>query len=224
MSPYIIGTFLFGGNMIKRIIFDQDNTLMIWKTEYDDTYKYALDELGVKYSKEELDKLIDTVNNYEKYYDVFDKKNMADLINDNCIIKVPSNFVDVWMKYLCNCYCEEDKSIIPTLEYLSKKYELVILSNWFSYSQIERLKKLGIDKYFTEMIFTDKVKNKPNKDTFIKACGSHKPEECIMVGDSMNIDINGAINAGLRGILLDPKGMYEYNDKIKSIKELEEIL
>ena len=79
------------------------------------------------------------------------------------------------MKYLCNCYSEEDKSIIPTLEYLSKKYELVILSNWFSYSQIERLKKIGMDKYFKEMYFTDEVKNKPNKEAFIKACGPYKP-------------------------------------------------
>ena len=224
MSPYIVGTFLFGGNMIKRIIFDQDNTLMEWKKEYDETYKYALDELGVKYSKEELNKLIDAVNNYEKYYDIFDKKSMSDLINEKCIIKVPSNFVDVWMKYLCNCVSEEDKNIIPTLKYLSEKYELVVLSNWFSYSQIERLKKVGMDKYFTEMIFTDKVKNKPNKEAFIKACGPYKREECIMIGDSMNIDINGAINAGLRGILLDPKGMYEYKDKINNIKELEELL
>ena len=40
----------------------------------------------------------------------------------------------------------------------------------------------------------------------------------------MNIDINGAINAGLQAILLDPKGMYEYKNKIKSINELEELL
>ena len=210
--------------MIKRIIFDQDNTLMKWYDEYDKTYEQTLKELGVKYSKEELDKLIDAVNNYEKYYDIFDKKCMADLINEKCIIKVPINFVDVWMKYLCDCVSEEDKNIIPTLDYLSKKYELVVLSNWFGYSQIERLKKVGMDKYFTDMIFTDKVKNEPNKEAFIKACGPYKPEECLMIGDSMNTDINGAINTGLKAILIDPKGMYEYKDKIKNINELEELL
>ena len=210
--------------MIKRIIFDQDNTLMMWKSEYDKTYEQALDELGIKYTKKELEKLIDAVNNYEKYYDIFDKQSMADLINEKCIIKVPSYFADVWMKYLCNCVSDEDKSIIPTLDYLSKKYELVVLSNWFGFSQIERLKKVGIDKYFIDMIFTDKVKNKPNKEAFIKACGPNKPEECIMIGDSMTIDINGAINAGLKAILIDPKGMYEYKDKIKNINELEELL
>ena len=210
--------------MIKRVIFDQDNTLMIWKDEYDETYKYALDELGVTYDENSLKELIDIVCSYEKYYDIFVKQDMVNLINEKCKIKVPNSFVDFWLKYLCNCYCDEDKEIFPTLDYLSKKYELVILSNWFGYSQIERLKKIGMDKYFIEMIFTDTIKNKPNKEAFIKACGPYKPEECIMIGDSMNTDINGAINAGLKAILLDPKGMYEYKNKIKNINELEEIL
>ena len=210
--------------MIKRIIFDQDNTLMKWRDEYDETYKEALDELGIKYTDEELNRIIEVICSYENYYDHFDKKSMAELIREKCNINVPDTFADVWMKYLSNCYSEEDKEIIPTLEYLSKKYELVILSNWFGYSQIERLKKLGIDKYFKEMYFTDEVKNKPNKEAFIKACGPYKPEECIMIGDSMNIDINGALNAGLDAILYDPKGMYEIKNRIKNMKELEEIL
>lgn len=210
--------------MLKRIIFDQDNTLMPWRDKYDETYKYALDELGIKYDKKSLKELIDITCSYEKYYDFFNKQDMVDLINEKCEIKVPDNFVDIWLKYLCDCYDEDDKEIFPTLEYLSKKYELVVLSNWFAYSQIERLKKIGIDKYFTDMVFTDTVKNKPSKDAFMKACGPYKAEECLMIGDSMNVDINGAINAGLKAILLDPKGMYEYKDKIRNINELEELL
>ena len=210
--------------MLKRIIFDQDNTLQMWKDEYDKTYGYALDELGITYSDDDLKMLIDNICSYENYYDYYNKKDMVNLINKKCNIKVPDSFVDVWMKYLCNCYSEEDKNIIPTLEYLSSKYELVVLSNWFSYSQIERLKNIGLDKYFKEMIFTDTIKNKPNKEAFIKACGPYKTDECLMVGDSMNTDINGAINAGLNAILIDPKGMYEYKNKIKNINELEELL
>lgn len=210
--------------MIKRIIFDQDNTLVEWKDEYDKTYNYALDELGISYTDQDLKELIHAVDTYELSYDIFKKEYMIEQINKHTSLNVPENFMDVWEKYLCDCYSDTDKVIIPTLEYLSKKYELVVLSNWFTYNQVERLKSLGMDKYFTEIICTDTVKNKPNKEAFIKACGTHKPEECLMVGDSMNTDINGAINAGLEAILLDPKGMYEYKNKIKSIKELEELL
>ena len=30
------------------------------------------------------------------------------------------------------------------------------------------------------------------------------PEECIMIGDSLERDINGAINAGLRAVYYNP--------------------
>lgn len=210
--------------MIKRLIFDVDNTLLMWRDRYDETYKYALDELNIKYNKKELDKLIDLVNHYEDYYDIFNKQYMVDLINNNTNIKVPNNFVDIWMKYLCNCYDKDDKKIEPLLKYLSNKYELVILSNWFSYSQNERLKNIGIDKYFKYKYYSDEFKNKPNKEAFIKAIGNYKPSECIMIGDNYKVDIEGAIKIGLKAILVDKDNKYNYKYKIKDINELEEIL
>lgn len=210
--------------MIKRLIFDVDNTLLMWRDRYDETYKYALDELNIKYNKKELDKLIDLVNHYEDYYDIFNKQYMVDLINNNTNIKVPNNFVDIWMKYLCNCYDKDDKKIEPLLKYLSNKYELVILSNWFSYSQNERLKNIGIDKYFKYKYYSDEFKNKPNKEAFIKAIGNYKPSECLMIGDNYKVDIEGAIKIGLKAILVDKDNKYNYKYKIKDINELEEIL
>ncbi len=210
--------------MLKRIIFDQDNTLMIWYDKYDETYKYALDELGISYDEKSVKELIDVVCSYEGNFDYFNKKAMVDFINENCVIKVPDSFMDVWLNYLCDCYSEEDKKIIPTLDYLSKKYELVVLSNWFGYSQKERLKHIGMYKYFKDMVFTENTKMKPNKEAFLTACGPYKPEECLMIGDGIDIDINGAINAGLEAMLFDPNDKYEYKNKIKDIKELEELL
>ena len=128
------------------------------------------------------------------------------------------------MKYLSECYTEEDKNIIPLLEYLSKKYELVILSNWFRYSQVKRLENLGIDKYFTDMVYADEVKCKPHKEAFLKAIGNHKVIECLMVGDSMKIDIGGARQIGMDAILIDSKNKYKYKRKIKNINELMDIL
>ena len=67
---------------------------MIWKDEQDETYKYALDELGVTYDENSLKELIDIVCSYEKYYDIFVKQDMVNLINEKCKIKVPNSFVD----------------------------------------------------------------------------------------------------------------------------------
>ena len=210
--------------MIKRIIFDVDNTLIMWKKEYNETYKYALDELGINYTDQDIDNLDKIVDTYDKNFDYFNKKDMINYINNNSIINLPDNFIDIWMKYLCNCYCEEDKKVIKVLDYLSNKYELVVLSNWFSYSQIERLKNLKIDNYFKELIFTEEVKNKPNKEAFIKACGNYNPSECVMIGDNLEVDIKGAIKAGLNAILYDKNNKYDYDNKIKDLEELEELL
>ena len=149
---------------------------------------------------------------------------MVKLVCEKSNLNIPNTFVDVWMKYLSDCYDEDDKEALDTLKYLSNKYELVILSNWFSYSQIKRLEALDMTKYFKDMIFTDTVKNKPNKEAFIKAIGTNKPNECIMIGDNLEIDIMGAINAGLNAILYDPNNKIDYKNKIKDLKELEELL
>ena len=50
---------------------------------------------------------------------------------------------------------------------------------------------------------------------YISACGNNKPEECVMIGDDLILDIQGAQNAGLHTILVNsrkvtaPKGTIE---------------
>lgn len=210
--------------MIKRIIFDQDNTIMKWKDEYIDSYKKALDELNIKYTNSQVIRIDNLISEYEKKYKRFSKKDMVDFLNSNIDITLPNNYIDIWMKYLCDCYSKEDSEIIPLLKYLSSKYELVILSNWFEYSQVIRLKNAKLDKYFCEMFFTEKIDNKPSKESFLIACGNNKPSECLMIGDNLNIDVIGAKNAGLNAILLDKDNKYNYNNKIRNLNELKEIL
>ena len=43
--------------MIKRVIFDIDNTLIPWKKEYDDEIYKALKEMKIEYTEEEVKKL-----------------------------------------------------------------------------------------------------------------------------------------------------------------------
>ena len=190
--------------MIKRLIFDVDNTLVAWTKEYA-LYSEgkALDELGIKHDDELLLE-IDRVNDdYEKYYDTYDKLGMAHFLNERLNLNLPDNFVDVWMKYLCDCYPEPSEELIDTLEYLSSKYDLVILSNFFEYSQEKRLENMGIDKYFSKRIYTEKIKNKPNKEAFMEAVKPYNIDECIMIGDNPINDIKGAQDIGMKTILIN---------------------
>jgi 2-haloalkanoic acid dehalogenase type II len=47
-----------------------------------------------------------------------------------------------------------------------------------------------------------------------------KKEDALMVGDSIESDIKGAENAGIKSVLLDRKNKRDYEDKIISLKEL----
>ena len=210
--------------MIKRIIFDIDNTLLPWRDEYINSYAKALDELNINYTKDDIYLIDKVIDEYEEVYDIYDRKLLNNFIKSKTNINIPDNFVDIIIKYLALCYKDEDKNIKNVLEYLSNKYELVILSNWFRENQEKRLKALGLDKYFIEMFYTDELLNKPNKESFIKACGDKDVSECVMIGDNYKKDIEGALNAGLDAILLDKNNKYNYKRKIKNINELEDLL
>ena len=120
---------------------------------------------------------------------------------------------------------ERNEEVIEVLDYLSKKYELVVLTNWFQAPQRERLKNADILKYFKEVIGGE-LYMKPSGDAFINACGKYKLNECIMIGDDYNKDILGASNAGLDVIYFNYKNKENVDNfrEINKLSELERIL
>ena len=60
--------------MIKRIILDEDNTLIPWHSEYINSYGYALDELGITYTDKDVYDIDDAVDKYEQYFNMYDRK------------------------------------------------------------------------------------------------------------------------------------------------------
>lgn len=220
--PYIYGVFLyFGGNMIKKLIFDLDNTLIMWKDEYVNAIGKSIKKYNIKSEANYMSNLIDE---YESYYDKYDKKNLMEYINNNIEDRVDINFIEDFMYNIGFC-ADVDEEVIDTLEYLSKKYELVVLTNWFTEAQTNRLKHAKIDKYFKEIYGGEEV-IKPKKEAFIKSCGKNKPTECIMIGDDYIKDIKGAANCGIKPIYLNRKHK-ENKEKfieITNIIELKKIL
>jgi len=116
------------------------------------------------------------------------------------------------------------------LDYLSeKKYQLHLITNGFEQTQHSKLKNSGIDKYFKEVITSESSNSlKPHKEIFDYAfskTGAQK-EESIMIGDSVEVDIQGAINAGIDQVYVnhinqEPTVKPTYT--VFSLKELEDI-
>jgi putative hydrolase of the HAD superfamily len=87
------------------------------------------------------------------------------------------------------------------LDYLSgKKYNLHLITNGFEKTQHQKLQHSGLDKYFDRVITSEGSNSlKPHKEIFefaFQKTGA-LPEESIMIGDTIEVDILGAVNAGI---------------------------
>lgn len=121
----------------------------------------------------------------------------------------------------CNRYTKASKELIDLLEYLSSKYDLYVITNWFCDVQSKRLENAGIIKYFKKVYASSEYKSKPDKEMFLKAMDNNLPCECVMIGDSITKDIIPAIDIGMNAILIGDDKNYKC---IKSILELKEML
>ena len=116
------------------------------------------------------------------------------------------------------------------LEYLTnKKYELHLITNGFEKTQHSKLKHSGLDKYFKEVITSEGSSSiKPNKEIFnyaLEKTGADASSS-IMLGDSIEVDIIGAMNAGIDQVFINHLNIpieIKPTFIVRSLKELEEI-
>lgn len=217
--------------MIKRLIFDVDNTLIDWRNEYwDITLDNVFRDLQIE-DNEEIRKIIkkSVDNDYEKVNQYYNKQKMLDCINNKLENKLPMQFMELCLKHLENCVPKQiDEELVKTLEYLNKKYEMVILTNWFCKQQEKRLENIGILKYFKKVYAPENFKMKPYSESYIVAMENYKPEECIMIGDDIERDVKGALKVGMNAIYYDKKTKKSNNENeyiiINNLKKLMDIL
>ncbi|HEX2848651.1 MAG TPA: YjjG family noncanonical pyrimidine nucleotidase [Chitinophagaceae bacterium] len=117
------------------------------------------------------------------------------------------------------------------LQYLKdKNYQLHLITNGFEKVQHSKLKYSGLDTFFEEVITSEGSNSlKPNKEIFDYAL--HKTgatvNNSIMLGDTLDADIQGAINAGMDQVFVNHLGITEMEIKptyvVNSLKELEQI-
>lgn len=197
--------------MIKRIIFDLDNTLIGWKDEYFNTVDETFKEFNIICDEKIKFDFIDAKNDYENSVIRFDVNEMNDFISKRINIKLPVGFIDSWKKRLSLCVLDRDLELIKTIKYLYSKYELYVATNWFTDQQIERLKNANIVQYFKEVIGCDKFNMKPDVEMYKYLMGDCINSEVIVIGDSYIHDIEPAIKLGIYS--------YHITDEIKKTKD-----
>lgn len=96
---------------------------------------------------------------------------------------------------------------IELLEYLTDKgYQLHLITNGFESTQHSKLKNSGIDKYFQQVITSEGSNSlKPHKEIFefaFQKTGAAAVQS-IMIGDTLDVDILGAMNAGIDSVYVN---------------------
>lgn len=227
----------------KHLFFDLDHTL--W--DFDANARQTLQQLHIDLKL--VDRGIANFDDFYKNYLIHNEKLWARYRN-GYIKQEELRIKRMWLTLLDFKVANEDLArqlselflqLLPTrtllfpdtielLQYLqNKNYRLHIITNGFEKTQQGKLKNSGLDQFF-EAIITSESSNslKPQREIFDFALQKTKArkEESIMIGDSLEVDIAGAQNAGLDQVHVNFSGKVQDirpTYTVHSLKEMEVI-
>jgi putative hydrolase of the HAD superfamily len=138
---------------------------------------------------------------------------------------IPVDFEDAYVRL-----CPTKTNLFPhaheTLQYLQAKYTLHLISNGFKESQQLKIAGSNLAGYFQHIIVSeDAGVNKPDKAIFeyaLNLAGATK-EESVMIGDSLEADVYGALNFGMDAIYFNPFNAPQPPDVPVQITHLKEL-
>ena len=163
--------------MIKRLIFDVDGTL-ITGVNFREYVKKALEKIDI-YTEENVDKFLKAMKTYETKFNNYNQNDYLNHIGKGINQKLPDDFLKIFFEELKVAIPPLNEELIQEIKELSEKYELAILTNYFSESQLNRLNNMEIGKFFTE-IHGEKL-IKPNINAYLNACGKNeKIHKCVV--------------------------------------------
>lgn len=217
---------------LTDVFFDLDHTLWDFEKNSEITFNLIFDKhkidldliafmevyrpVNLKYWHMYRNNKIDSVNlRYHRLKEVF----------DHLEYKTNKDFIDIIaQEYIDNL--SNQIHLFPgtkdLLNYLSVKYKLHIITNGFQNIQHKKLKSSGIDHYFQTVTTAECTGHKkPDKRIFDHALQKAKTHhsKSIMIGDSLEADIQGAKDFGMQAIYFGKKPNFE----IKHVEHLHEL-
>jgi len=223
----------------QHIFFDLDHT--IW--DFDKNAEETLQELYLVYDLPGLglhsaDLFIETYtrNNHQLWADYHTGKISKQALREMRFKKtfldlglspevIPVQFEDDYVA-ICPTKTNLFEGAHETLQYLHSKYVLHLITNGFKESQDMKIKGAGIGKYFDQIIVSEDVGvNKPDPAIFqhaLDVAGAEK-QTSIMIGDSLEADVMGALNFGMDAIYFNPAGLPKPDEVPVQISRLNEL-
>ncbi len=220
---------------ITDIFFDLDHTL--W--DFDTNSALAFDKIFKKNHPEvfterfiekyipinqacwklyQIDKMTHHELRYSRLKQSFDAINY--IISDEDIHKIADDYIEFLPEF--NHLFED---AIEVLEYLIPNYNLHIITNGFANVQNKKISNSNLGSYFKTITNSEMAgAKKPNPVIFEHALQIAKATKnnSIMIGDSLEADIEGALNFGMKAIFFNPDKI-EVNHTINQICTLTEL-
>lgn len=192
----------------QQINIDLDVFLEVYKPINFDFWRLFRNE---KITKSEL--------RYGRLKNTFDALNY--FISDDLINTIANEYIEFLpdFNYLFD-------GTFEILDYLKDKYKLHIITNGFETVQLLKMKSSNIINYFDVIVTSESVGvKKPNPKVFIHSLelANAKKENSIMIGDSVEADILGAINVGMQALHCNFENKEINNQKFKSVTSLLEL-
>lgn len=224
---------------ITDIFFDLDHTLWDFEKNSALTFKKILAESNVPVNFDHFLEIYVPINleywrlfreekiskkelRYQRLSKTFQQLEVS--VSDELI----NHLSEQYIKYL-STFNHLFEYTIPLLENLKSNYKLHIITNGFREVQRKKIKASGIFEYFEHIIDSESVDvKKPNPKIFTYALevANVAPENAVMIGDSFEADIKGALALHINAIHVDFDKKYNHSlcPIVHDLTEIEKIL
>jgi putative hydrolase of the HAD superfamily len=227
----------------KHLFFDLDHTIWDFDKNAEETLhelygQYALNQLGLGSAEIFIETY--TRNNHALWAEYHLGKITKDHLRETRFSRtfielglspetIPVAFEEDYVRI-----CPTKTNLFPdaheTLQYLKERYVLHLISNGFKESTELKIATTGLARYFENITISEVVGiNKPDPAIFEFALGraGAKKHESLMIGDSLEADVRGALAFGMEAIYFNPGNKEKPMDiaiQISSLGELMELL
>ncbi len=223
----------------KTLLFDADNTLFDFDACENEALRLAFQKHGYPLN-EEIHRTYERINkDLWKQYELglMDRKTViytrfGKLFQEIGIEDDGIGFEDDYQELLGmqHFFIEHAKEVV---EELYKHFDLYVVTNGVTVTQLRRLKESGLDQYFKKIFVSEETGfQKPMKEYFdycFERIENFDAASTIIIGDTISSDIMGGNNAGIATCWFNPKGFTHpeeviVNHEISCLKELIHIL
>ncbi|WP_439880328.1 YjjG family noncanonical pyrimidine nucleotidase [Pontibacter sp. MBLB2868] len=204
-----------------HILFDLDHTLWDFEKNSEETLYTLYDEFKLasfgKFDSSAFYKKYKFVNT--RMWDLYNKGkiNQKELREDRFTktlvgLGLEAHEIPAGLSEAYTTLCPTKRAVFPytheVLQYLQPKYGLHIITNGFKEVQHVKMASSELHGYFKEIITSECCGfKKPDRRMFEHLLDrvNIKPEDCLMIGDNYECDVEGARDAGIDQVYFNPE-------------------